>query len=732
MTSADRLSRRSFLASAAAIGGGLVLGFELPDGGKPARAGDAAPEVNAWIVISPDDTVVIRVARSEMGQGTFTALPMLVAEELECDWRLVKPEFAAPAENLRRHRVWGDMSTNASRSVSASQQTLRQAGATAREMLIAAAAARWAVPARECQAENSTITHLPSGRRLRFGDVAEAAAALRPPAHVRLKEPKDWKLIGTPRKRFDVLDKITGQPIYGIDVHLPDMLYAAIRQCPVFKGKLRSVDESKLAGMKGVRRLVRLTDAVAVVATSWWQAKQALAALPVTWDMVGNGQVSSRTIEEALREGLSQPDGVGRRDGDVAAALAGCVRRIDAEYAIPFLAHATMEPQNCTARVGPDRVEVWAPTQDGETALATAADAAGVARSKVVVHRTMLGGGFGRRGTIQDFVRQAVLIAKDAGAPVKLVWSREEDIGRAFYRPMALARLTAGLDADGMPTAWSVRIAGQSILASVIPEMDAVIDRNFLQNFLEDMPYAIPNYLVEYAVRRTHVPVGICRSIYYSQNAFFKESFIDEMAQAGCQDPLRFRQRLLYGKPRHLAVLDAAARQAGWEQPPPPGVFRGIALNEACNSICAQVVEASVNDTGAVRVHRVISAIDCGQVVNPLTVELQTQGAIVFALTAALYGEITIADGRVQQSNFHDYQMLRMCDMPRVETVIVPSGDSSDVWGGIGEPPVAPLAPALCNAIFAATGRRIRSLPLKNHDLSVEPRASEAGPMSHP
>jgi isoquinoline 1-oxidoreductase beta subunit len=732
MTSADRLSRRSFLASAAAIGGGLVLGFELPDGGKPARAGDAAPEVNAWIVISPDDTVVIRVARSEMGQGTFTALPMLVAEELECDWRLVKPEFAAPAENLRRHRVWGDMSTNASRSVSASQQTLRQAGATAREMLIAAAAARWAVPARECQAENSTITHLPSGRRLRFGDVAEAAAAIRPPAHVRLKEPKDWKLIGTPRKRFDVLDKITGQPIYGIDVHLPDMLYAAIRQCPVFKGKLRSVDESKLAGMKGVRRLVRLTDAVAVVATSWWQAKQALAALPVTWDMVGNGQVSSRTIEEALREGLSQPDGVGRRDGDVAAALAGCVRRIDAEYAIPFLAHATMEPQNCTARVGPDRVEVWAPTQDGETALATAADAAGVARSKVVVHRTMLGGGFGRRGTIQDFVRQAVLIAKDAGAPVKLVWSREEDIGRAFYRPMALARLTAGLDADGMPTAWSVRIAGQSILASVIPEMDAVIDRNFLQNFLEDMPYAIPNYLVEYAVRRTHVPVGICRSIYYSQNAFFKESFIDEMAQAGCQDPLRFRQRLLYGKPRHLAVLDAAARQAGWEQPPPPGVFRGIALNEACNSICAQVVEASVNDTGAVRVHRVISAIDCGQVVNPLTVELQTQGAIVFALTAALYGEITIADGRVQQSNFHDYQMLRMCDMPRVETVIVPSGDSSDVWGGIGEPPVAPLAPALCNAIFAATGRRIRSLPLKNHDLSVEPRASEAGPMSHP
>jgi len=333
----------------------------------------------------------------------------------------------------------------------------------------------------------------------------------------------------------------------------------------------------------------------------------------------------------------------------------------------------------------------------------------------------MLGGGFGRRGAIQDFVRQAVLIAKDVGAPVKLVWSREEDIGRAFYRPMALARLTAGLDAGGMPAAWHVRIAGLSILASVIPEMNALIDRNFLQNFLEDMPYDIPNYLVDYAVRSTHVPVGIWRSIYYSQNAFFKESFIDEMAHAGGQDPYRFRRKLLNGKPQHLEVLDAAARRARWDQPPPPGVYRGIAINEACGSICAQVVEASVSDAGAVRVHRVISAIDCGHVVNPLTVELQTQSAVVFGLTAALYGEITIADGGVQQNNFHDYEMLRMADMPRVETVTVPSGDASgESWGGVGEPPVAPLAPALCNAIFAATGRRIRSLPLKNHDLRAQ------------
>ena len=724
MTTADRLSRRSFLIDVAAGGGGLMLGFALPGGREPARAADGPPEVNAWIVIRPDDTVIIRVSRSEMGQGTFTALPMLVAEELECDWAKVKPEFVPPAENLKRRRAWGDMSTNASRSVAASQLTLRQAGATAREMLIAAAAARLDVPAGQCRAHNSTITHVPSGRSVRFGEVAAAAAAVRPPVYVKLKEPKDWTLIGTPQKRFDVLDKVTARPVYGIDVRLPGMLHAAIRQCPVFKGSLKSVDETGLAGRKGIRCVVRLPDAVAVVAESWWQAQQALEALPVTWDSGGNAHVSSHTIEAALREGLARPDGIGRRDGDVTAALAGATQRIEAQYRIPFLAHATMEPQNCTAHVGPDRVEIWAPTQDGETALATAADAAGLPRSKVVVHRTMVGGGFGRRAAVQDFVRQAVLIAKEVGVPVKLVWSREEDIGRAFYRPMALARLAGGLDTAGMPTAWHVRVAGLSILASVIPEMSAEVDRNFLQNFLEDMPYDIPNYLVDYAVRNTHVPVGIWRSIYYSQNAFFKESFIDEMARVSNQDPYRFRRKLLNGKPRHLAVLDAAAHRAPWDSPLPPGIYRGIALNEACESICAQVVEASVSAAGAVRVHRVISAIDCGHVVNPLTIELQTQSAIVFGLTAALYGEITIADGGVQQSNFHNYEMLRMADMPRVETVMVRSRDvSGDSWGGVGEPPVAPLAPALCNAIFAATGLRIRSLPLKNHDLRAQKTA---------
>lgn len=734
MASADPLSRRSLLVSAVAVGGGLMLGFDLSPSpasegalGKQAAATadiTATGEINAWVAIRPDDTVVIRIARSEMGQGVFTALPMLVAEELECDWHNVVPEYVPAAENLRRDRVWGDMETHASRSVSASQRSLRQAGAIAREMLIAAAAARWGIAVGECRAANGTITHLPSGRRINFGSVAAAAAAMRPPAQVKLKAPKDWKLIGTPQRRREIADKITAAPIYGIDVRLPGMLYAAILQCPVFGGRLRSVDDSKLAGVAGVRRLVRLPGAVAVVAESWWQAHRTLAALPVTWDAGPNAKASSRTIEAMLRAALQEPDGVGCSRGDVTAALAGAKRRIDAEYSIPFLAHATMEPQNCTAHVTPGRVEVWAPTQDAETALATAADAAGVPRGDVVVHCTMLGCGFGRRGAVQDFVRQAVLIAKEESAPVKLVWSREEDMARSFYRPTALARLTAGLDARGMPTALHARIAGMSLLASVVPEMRAAIDRNFLQNFLEDMPYGVASYLADYAVRSAPVPVGILRGIYYSQNAFFRESFIDEIAHAGEQDPYALRRMLLSDQPRHLAVLDAAARRARWGSPAPSGIFRGIALSEACDSICAQVVEASVSATGAVRVHRVVSAIDCGHVVNPLTVEQQTQGAIVFALTAALHGEITIEDGAVQQRNFDDYQMARMRDMPRVETLILPCSDlSGDFWGGVGEPPVAPLAPALCNAIFAATGERMRSLPLRKHDLGTRQAA---------
>jgi isoquinoline 1-oxidoreductase beta subunit len=717
MTHMPQLSRRSFVASVAALGGGLALGFHLPTGAGAARAAPGTTEVNAWVVIQPDDAVVIRVARSEMGQGITTALPMLVAEELECDWNKVRAEFPTADENLRRKRAWGDMSTGGSRSVRSSQEYLRKAGAAAREMLVAAAAQQWNVPAAECQAAKSMITHKPSGRTLRFGEVAEAAAKLPPPVEPKLKDPKDWTLAGTPQKRLDTMDKVTGKPIFGIDVRVPNMLYAAIVQCPVFGGTPKSYDETKIRDLKGVRRIVALPNAVAVVADSWWQAKQALDALPITWDEGQNGKVASAGIAELLRGGLTAPDAaVVRKDGDVEAALANATKRIEAEYAAPYLAHATMEPQNCTAHVTPDKVEVWVPTQSGEGALAAAAAAAEMAPEKVVLHKTMLGGGFGRRGAVQDYVHQAVLIAKAVGQPVKLLWTREQDIRHDFYRPAAMVRLTAGIDASGMPIVWQVRLASPSIFASLLPQrLTNGVDQAAANGFTDEMAYDVPNYRVEYAMRTTHVPVGFWRSVNHSQNGFFRECFVDEMAHAAGQDPYQFRRKLLSKSPERRAVLDAAAQKAGWDKPAPQGVSRGIALVEAYGTLCAEVVEASVGDKGQVRVHKVVAAVDTGHVVNPAILASQVESGIVYGLTAALYGAITIENGRVSQGNFDDYEMLRMADMPTVETVLVPSGG---FWGGGGEPAVPPLAPALCNAIFAATGKRIRSLPLKDQDLS--------------
>jgi isoquinoline 1-oxidoreductase beta subunit len=716
MTYKPQISRRFFLTSAAAAGGGLALGFHLPGATGSAHAAANPAEINAWIVIQPDDAVIIRVARSEMGQGITTSLPMLVAEELECDWSKVRAEFPSPEDNLKRNRAWGEMSTGGSRSVRTSHEYLRKAGASAREMLIAAAAQRWNVPVTECNAAKSVITHQPSGRTIAFGQVAEAAAKLSPPNEIRLKDPKDWTLLGTAQKRLDTADKVTGKPIYGIDVRVPNMLYAAIAQSPVFGGKLTSYDDSKIRGAKGVRQVVGLPDAVAVVADSWWQAKSALDALPATWDEGKNGQVSSAGIAEFLRAGLAAPEAaVIRKDGDVDAALAKAVKRIEAEYSAPFLAHATMEPQNCTAHVTTDTVEVWVPTQNGEAALAAAAAAAAVAPEKVVVHKMMLGGGFGRRGAVQDYVKQAVLVAKAVGQPVKLLWAREEDMRHDFYRPAAMARFVAGLDESGMPVAWRVRVAGPSIIASLFPQRLANgVDQSFANGFTEEMAYAVPNYEVGYAMRTTHVPVGFWRSVNHSQNGFFRESFIDEMAQAAGQDPYHYRRKLLSKDPKRLAVLDAAAQKAGWDKPAPQGVSRGIALVEAYGSVCAQVAEASVGDKGEVRVKRVVTALDTGHVVNPEILRAQVESATVYGLTSALYGVITIENGRVTQSNFDNYEMVRLAEMPAFETVLVPSGG---FWGGGGEPGVPPLSPALCNALFAATGKRIRSLPLKDQDL---------------
>jgi len=716
MTYMPQLSRRSFVASVAALGGGLALGFHLPTGAGPARAAARVAEINAWVVVERDDTVIIRVARSEMGQGITTALPMLVAEELECEWSKVRPEFPTADENLRRHRAWGDMSTGGSRSVRTSHEYLRKAGAAAREMLIAAAAQQWNVPAAECQAAKSVITHKPSGRTLRFGEVTEAAAKLQLPAETKLKDPKQWTLVGTPQKRLDTRDKVTGRPIFGIDVRVPNMLYAAIVQCPVFAGTPKSYDEAKAGGLEGFRQVVPLPNAVAVVADSWWQAKKAVDALEVKWDEGQNGGVSSASIAELLHAGLASPEAaVVRKDGDVDAALAKAAKLVEAEYAAPYLAHATMEPMNCTAYVTPDKVEVWAPTQSGEGALAAAAAAAGVGPEKVVMHKTMLGCGFGRRGAVQDFVHQAVLIAKAAGQPVKLLWTREEDIRHDFYRPAAMVKFTAGLDASGMPTTWRVRLTSPSILANLLPQrLTNGVDQSAANGFTDEMAYDVPNYQVDYAMRTTHVPVGFWRSVNHSQNGFFRECFIDEMAHAAGQDPYQFRRKLLTKDANRLAVLDAAAQKAGWNKPAPQGLSRGIALVEAYGSLCAQVVEASVGDKGQVRVHRVVAALDTGHVVNPAILQSQIESGIVYGLTAALYGAITIENGRVQQGNFDDYEMLRMADMPAVESVLVPSGG---FWGGGGELAVPPLAPALCNAIFAATGKRIRSLPLKDQDL---------------
>jgi len=714
MTSGELLSRRSFLVGVSAVGGGLALSVAGPV--DPARTAEEAPEITAWLSIGSDNSVVIRIARAEMGQGAQTGLAMLVAEELECDWSLVRTEFVSPEENLRRDHVWGDMMTGASRSIASSQLFLRQAGATAREMLIAAAAAEWHVPASECIARASAITHQPSGRSVTYGAVAGKAAKLPPPADVKLKDPSQWTLAGTPRRRLDVLDKVTAQAVYAVDVRLPGMLYAAIAQCPVFGGAPKAIDESAVANMKGVRRVVRLPGAVAVVADSWWRAKRALEALPIVWDDRGNRRASTAGIAGLVRSALdAEKSQIGRSDGDVAVGLQRALRRVEADYEVPFLAHATMEPQTCTVHVKHDRVEVWTPTQGPTTALATAAGAAGVPNDNVVVHGTMLGGGFGRRGAIQEFIRQAVLIAKEVDAPVKLLWTREEDIKHDYYRPFGMARMIAGLDAEGMPIAWKVRLAGPSFVHGLVPGFGmSFVDRTFLSGLAEEMAYDVPNYLVDYVVEQSPVPLGVWRAINYTQNTFYKESFVDEMAHAAGMDPYLYRRRLLRKDAKNLAVLDAAAKSADWFGPLPKGVSRGIAVTEACGSYCAQVVEVSV-EQGDVRVHRVVSALDCGYVVNPLSIEMQTEGAIIFALTAALYGEITIKDGRVEQSNFDDYPMLRMADAPKVETVMVPSGD---FWGGAGEPPVPPLAPALCNAIFAATGKRIRSLPVKNHDLT--------------
>jgi isoquinoline 1-oxidoreductase subunit beta len=707
--------RRQFLKASAAVGGGFALQFSFPAFGAAAK-GPAGTEVNAWIVIHPDDRVVVRIARSEMGQGTYTALAQLVAEELDCDWMKVSSEFASPNENVKRKRIWGSMLTGGSLGVRSSQDYVRKAGASAREMLVAAAAAQWKVPGSECRAEKGVITHGPSKRRLRYGQVAAEAAKLEPPKDVALRDPKDWKIAGRPVRRFDIPDKVLGKPVFGVDVMLPGMLHASIAQCPVFGGKVKSVDSTSAEKMRGVKKIVREEGFVAAIADSWWRANEALKKVKVEWDPGVNGNTSDATITAMLKDGLADPKlPEARRIGDAAQALASAAKVVESEYHSPYINHATLEPQTCTAWFKPDGfLEVWTSTQDGEASLATAAETAGMPPERVEVHKAMVGGGFGRRGGSQDFVIQGVLIARAMpGVPVKLMWSREEDMQHGFYRPASIVRMRAGLDAQGKVIAMHTRIACPSILALLSPRnLTNGIDFTAVRSF-NDSPYDIANQQVDYAMRNGHVPVGFWRAP-GQQNLFYRECFIDELAAAAGKDPLAFRLQMLKADSRDRLVLEAAARAAGWGTPPPAGTHRGIAVASGFGSFGATVAEVSVNAKGELKVHRVVFAIDSGYVVNPDTCRAQAEGNVLFGLGALLYQENTIRDGRVVESNFNDFTLPGIADMPVVETVLVPTGG---FWGGHGEPGILSLAPAVCNAIFAATGKRILSLPLKHHDL---------------
>jgi isoquinoline 1-oxidoreductase beta subunit len=722
-TGVASVSRRRFLGSSAAVAGSLVVGFHIPFAPEAAAQGIASPELNAWVVVRPDDSVVIRIARSEMGQGTLTGLAQLVAEELDCNWAKVTTEYPTPGQNLARNRAWGNFSTGGSRGIRESHDYVRKGGATARMMLVQAAANEWKVPAAECRAANSAITHTPSGRTTTYGKVAATAAKLTPPEAVTLKDPKNWKLAGKRLARLDTVEKTTGAQIYGMDLTLPGMLNAAIKDCPVFGGKIKSFNAAAIDKRPGIKKVVQVGDsAVAIVADTWWRAKSALDALPIEWDNGPNAQVSSASIAQMLKAGLDAKDAVvGNHNGDAGKAIAAASRKVEAVYSYPYQNHATMETMNATAKWMPERCEVWTPTQNGEAALAAASEAAGLPPAKCEVYKLHLGGGFGRRGAVHDWVRQAVAIAREMpGTPIKLIWSREEDMLHGRYHPVTQCKLTAGLDKQGNVTGLHMRISGQSIVAGIFPQnikdgKDPVVFQGLNPPGPEaSIGYSFPNLLVDHAMRNPPVPPGFWRGVNLNHNAIYLECFIDEVAHATGQDPLALRRKLMTSHPKHLAVLNAVAERVGWSKPAPKGVFRGLAQTMGFGSYVAACAEVSVSDDGALKIHRIVAATDPGHAVNPQQIEAQVEGSFVYGLSAALYGECTLKDGRMEQENFNTYQVLKMDEMPVVETIIIPSGG---FWGGVGEPTIAVAAPAVLNAVFAATGKRIRDLPLKHHSL---------------
>jgi isoquinoline 1-oxidoreductase beta subunit len=713
-----RFSRRRFLVTSLSAAGGLAVGVSLPGiagaavvAPEPWDKGDLG-EINAWILIEPDDRVVIRVAQSEMGEGVLTSMPMIIAEELACDWAKVTAEYASANRNVREDNVYRRMGTGGSSAVRRSREYLQQAGASARARLIAAAANRFGVAAGECEARNGTVYHAATGRSATYGSLAADAARVTLDHEPAIKTPDQFTFLGRATARLDTPLKVTGQAKFGIDTRLPDMLYAAVTTCPVFGGSVRSFDAKAVENRRGVKTVVAVPGGVAVVADRFWRAKEALAALPIEWDYGSGAGTSSEQFRQDYRAALDGPAATAVNSGDVEKALAAG-KPIEALYEVPHLAHAPMEPLNCTAQVQADRVDVWLGTQNPEAALRLAAKTSGLPPERVFVHNCFLGGGFGRRA-VNDELVQAVTVAKAVGKPVKLVWTREEDIRHDRYRPQAAIRFRAALDDGGMPTAWVARTAVGSIQRSLGQDkVESGVERSAVEG-LANMPYAVANLRVDCVLKNTHVPVMFWRSVGSSQNAFAVESFVDELAHAAGEDPYRFRRRLLAGKADFLAVLDMLADKGNWGQAMPAGHGRGMAIHESFGTIVGEIAEVAVANN-EVKVERVVAVVDCGHVINPRTVEMQIESAVVYGLTAALYDEITIKDGRVEQGNFDGYPMVRLADSPKIETYMALSGGSK--WGGIGEPGTPPIAPAVCNAIFAATGKRIRSLPIKGADL---------------
>jgi isoquinoline 1-oxidoreductase beta subunit len=719
------LSRRAFIQASLSVAGGLVIAAFAPEfagattiAGKPwnPETGKVPDEVNAFVVIDPDNSITLRVAKSDMGQGVLTSMAMIIAEELECDFAKVKVEYASANRNLIDNNVYQSMGTGGSRSVRSSRMYLQQAGASARARLIAAAAAKWAVEPAACVATGGLVRHEASARSAAFGELAADAAKVALPAEPAIKTPSEFKLIGREVKRIDTTLKSTGAARFGIDARLPGMAYAAVANCPVFGGKLKSHDFSAISKRRGIIAAMPVTNGVAVVADNFWRAKEALLAMPVEWDFGPAGFTDSAQFAAEYRAALDGPLADGGGHGDSNAAFAQPTKLVEALYEVPYLAHAPMEPLNATAHWQGDRIDVWMGTQAPESALAYAAKAGGVDPKAVFVHNCFLGGGFGRRA-VNDELTQAVEVSKALKRPIKVIWTREEDIRADRYRPQAALRMRAALREDGLPSGFNFTTAVCSISRSLGWGKAANgVEPQAIEG-LANCPYRADALKVGVNLKNTHVPVMFWRSVGSSQNAFAVESFIDECAHAAKRDPVEYRRALLEGRPDFLAVLNTLADKGGWGKPLPKGVGRGVAIHEAFGTIVGEIAEVAVSKSGEVKVQRVVACVDCGHLVNPLTATMQIESAVIYGLTAALFGEITIKQGRVEQGNFDAYPIARMSDAPVIETHFVLSG--GDKWGGLGEPGTPPIAPAIANAVFAVTGKRIRSLPLRNASLGV-------------